>query len=302
MERGLIYGIERFAIHDGPGIRTLVFMKGCPLRCLWCSSPQTQSPFPQLMYDPDLCQQCCTCQLNCPNLALTCSLDSGVSIDQDLCTFCGECVNACPHEALKTAGRFITADELFREVSRDHSFFRRSQGGVTVGGGEPTLQYAFVAAFLQRCKSQNMHTVIETCGYCGWEQLNKILTYTDMVFMDIKHMDETVHQQITGVSNRMILENARKVAQKRPLVIRIPVVPSCNDSEENIRETAEFAAELGGNLLRIDLLPYHQLGQGSYKRLGMEYQLDGVEPPGQEQMERFRAIVENCGIKTQIEE
>ena len=301
MEQGLIYGIERFAIHDGPGIRTLVFMKGCPLRCWWCSSPQTQRPLPQIMYDYDLCQQCGTCLPYCPTQALAGSPANGVQIDWERCSLCGECMNVCPNQALVLAGRSVSLAELFREIARDSAFFRRSQGGITVGGGEPTLQYKFVAAFLQRCKSQYLHTAIETCGYAKWEHLNQILDYTDMAFMDIKHMDDLVHQRLTGVSNQLILDNISRVAEKKPLVIRIPVVPGCNDSDENITATAAFAAELGDQLLRIDLLPYHQLGQATYKRLGMKYQLDGVEPPGQEQMERLRAIAENCGIKTRIE-
>lgn len=300
MEQGLIYGIERFAIHDGPGIRTLVFMKGCPLRCLWCSSPQTQSPFPEIMYDADLCQQCCTCISYCPTLAMTCSPNTGVFVDTDLCNFCGNCIDACPNQVLLPAGRFVAVEELFREIARDGSFFRRSQGGVTVGGGEPTLQYGFVAAFLQRCKSQHLHTAIETCGYAKWENLNAILNYTDLVFMDIKHMDDQIHQGLTRASNRLILENARRTAAKKPMVIRIPVVPGCNESDENIRATAEFAAGLGNSLQRIDLLPYHQVGQENYKRLGMKYKLEGVKAPDDAQMEHLRNIVEGCGVKAQI--
>jgi pyruvate formate lyase activating enzyme len=197
-------------------------------------------------------------------------------------------------------GRWLTTEELFREVARDSAFFRRSKGGITVGGGEPTFQPEFVAEFLQRCKHSNIHTSIETCGYCPWEHLDNILEHTDTVFMDIKHMDDRVHRELTGIPNGLIRENARTVAQKRPLIIRTPVVPGLNDSEENVRATAEFAAQLGKNLLRIELLPYHELGLGNYERLGKNYRLNEVEPPSDEHMELLRRAVEDCGIEVRV--
>jgi pyruvate formate lyase activating enzyme len=224
-----------------------------------------------------------------------------VRIDAGLCSLCGECVKACPNKALELAGKYFTVESLYREIVKDSAFFRRSHGGVTVGGGEPTLQHQFVAGFLRRCKSQYIHTAIETCGYCPPEHLEQITESCDLVFMDIKHMDDSAHRKLTGVSNRVILENARAVAGKRDLIIRIPVVPGCNDSEENIGATAEFAAGLGEKLVRVDLLPYHKLGTQTYTRLGIPYQLDEVEPPGDEHMERLREIAENCGIKVNIE-
>lgn len=300
-EQGLVFNIERFAIHDGPGIRTLVFMKGCPLRCLWCSSPQSQKPFPEITYDPDACKRCGTCTQTCPTKAIAISLENGVKIDTQLCNLCGECVTVCPNKALELVGRYYTAESLFREIAKDQAFFRRSQGGVTVGGGEPTMQSHFLMEFLRICKSQYSHTAIETCGYCRGEQLDLITEYCDLVFMDIKHMDNIIHQKLTGVSNEIILKNARETAIKRPLIIRIPVVPGCNDSVENIRAIAEFASKLGGKFLRVDLLPYHKLGIGNYRRLGMKYQLHDLESPTVEKMEQLRAVVEDYGINTQIE-
>ncbi|AFM24838.1 glycyl-radical enzyme activating protein [Desulfomonile tiedjei] len=298
--RGLIFGIERFALHDGPGIRTLVFMKGCPLRCLWCSSPQTQEPHAQITYDYSACRKCGACAASCPTQALTFSPDSGVRADFTLCDRCDKCLTVCPGNALQLMGRWLSTEDLFREVTRDSAFFRRSKGGITVGGGEPTFQPRFVSEFMRRCKDSNIHTAMETCGYCPWESLDNILEHTDTVFMDIKHMDDRVHRRLTGVSNRSIRENARKVAQKRPLIVRIPVVPGLNDSEENVRATAKFAAQLGKNLLRIELLPYHKLGLGNYERLGKNYQLTEVEPPSDERMELLRSATEGCGIQVRV--
>lgn len=300
-EEGLVFNIERFAIHDGPGIRTLVFMKGCPLRCLWCSSPQTQKPFPEFTYDPEACQRCGTCIKYCTSKAISFSAENEIVIDARLCCFCGECAKVCPNQALELIGSYYTVDSLYREIEKDRAFFRRSQGGITVGGGEPTLQSQFLTEFLHKCKRQYMHTAIETCGYCSGDRLNKVIKYCDMVFMDIKHMDDQVHQKLTGVSNRIILKNAREIASRTPMVIRIPVVPGCNDSEDNIGATAEFAAELGEKLLKVDLLPYHKLGLDNYRRLGLKYQLDGIESPSAEKMEKLREIVARFGIRVQVE-
>ena len=188
----------------------------------------------------------------------------------------------------------MTVDELFSQVVRDAAFYRRSQGGVTVGGGEPTMQPDFTAGFLKRCKTRYIHTAIETCGCCVWENMEKILEYTDMVFMDIKHLDDAEHRRITGVSNHVILENADKISRIKPLTIRIPVVPGCNDSEENIRETAGFAAQLGGKLQKVELLPYHELGVDTYRRLGRAYPLEGAKPQDQKYINRLQEIVDSC--------
>ncbi len=293
-EQGLVYNIEKFAMNDGPGIRTLVFMKGCPLRCLWCSSPQTQQHSIEMLYDPDLCQQCLTCRNICENNAIEFTTDHQLNFKVRQCDMCKRCVDACPEKALEMAGRYMTVDELFSQVVKDASFFRRSQGGVTVGGGEPTMQHGFVAAFLKKCKSRYIHTAIETCGHCTWDKMAAILEYTDMVFMDIKHLNDEQHQRITGVSNRLILENARKIAEIKPLTIRIPIVPGCNDSEQNIRDTARFAAQLGEKLQKIELLPYHELGVDTYRRLGMTYPLKGIKPPDPETMNRLQEIADFC--------
>ena len=298
--KGLVYNLQHFAIHDGPGIRTLIYMKGCPLECLWCSTPQTQKGAFEIIHIEIHCQKCGRCVESCPVDAITLSEEEGVTIDRKRCTNCRECVEACPNQALEFAGKYMTVEELFKEVDKDSPFYRRSNGGVTVGGGEATMQHEFVAEFLKKCKQRYIHTAIETCGYVKWQHLEKLLEYLDLVHIDIKHMDPLVHKELTGVSNELILENTRKTAALRPTIIRIPIIPGYNDSLGNISATARFAAELEDNFMRIELLPYHKFGSQTYSRLGRDYELSDVEPPTDDHMNRLKLIVESCGVNAQI--
>lgn len=297
---GLIYGLQRFAIHDGPGIRTLVYMKGCPLACLWCSSPHTQKMGLEVLHNEVNCKRCGRCIEACQLGLITRSEESGIDIDRALCTSCGDCVEACPNQAMELMGKYMTVDELFREVDKDSPFYRRSNGGVTVGGGEPAMQHEFVTAFLKKCKQHYIHTAIETCGYTKTEIFEKLLEHLDLVYIDVKYMDPRVHKEITGVSNALILENVKRACATHPVIIRIPTVPGISDSDDNILDTVRFAKKLGKNLLRIELLPYHKFGTQTYSRIGREYQLKDVEPPGEDHMKRLGEIIESCGVKVQI--
>jgi pyruvate formate lyase activating enzyme len=297
---GLVYDLQRFAVHDGPGIRTLVYMKGCPLTCLWCSSPHTQKKAPEILHIETNCKKCGLCLEVCQTGAISFSDEEGPVIDRNLCNCDALCVEACPGRARELAGSPMTPTELFEEVDKDSAFYRRSNGGVTVGGGEPTMQHEFVKEFLKMCKKRYVHTVMETCGFAKWEHLEGLLEYLDLVYMDVKHMDAAVHKEITGVSNDIILANVRKVSTRRPLIVRIPVVPGLNDAEGNIAATAEFASGLGEHLVRIELLPYHKFGTQTYGRLDMVYELEDVEPPGDERMQQFKKIVESFGVQAQI--
>jgi pyruvate formate lyase activating enzyme len=252
------------------------------------------------MHNEINCKQCGECIDICPMHVISLTDDNEVLIDRELCNNCGDCVETCLNQALKLVGDEVTVEELFKDVNKDAPFYRRSNGGVTIGGGEPTSQSNFVAAFLKRCKQNYIHTAMETCGYTKWENLEKLVKHLDLVYIDVKHMDHNEHKKLTGVSNELILENIRKVSKMRPLIIRIPVVPGLNDSEENITKTAEFALLLGENLKRIDLLPYHKFGSMTYARIGMEYTLDDIEPPSDDDMLRLKKIVESCGVEAQI--
>lgn len=298
--QGLILKIDRFAIHDGPGIRTVVYMQGCPLHCKWCSTPESQRATPHILHVEIYCRKCGRCAEVCPLGAVILSGEEGVIIERDLCSNCGQCAKSCPYGAMRLVGNYMAVDEVFEKVKLDRHFYRRSNGGVTISGGEPTTQMEFVSGLLRKCKEQYLHTAIETCGFSSWIRLEMLLPYLDLVYFDIKHMDRKVHRKLTGVSNEVILENARKVCTICPMVLRIPVVPGYNDSGENMVATARFAAQLGENFQRIELLYYHRLGEATYKRLGREYKLKGVEPCSQSHMESLREIVERCGVIAKI--
>ncbi len=298
--QGTVCSLERFATHDGPGIRTLVYLKGCPLRCRWCSSPHTQRKESEILHDARRCQECGKCVEDCPAGAPFFSSTGGIEIDRRSCTACGECVSFCPNQAREITGSQMTVEDLFNEIEKDSIFYRRSNGGVTVGGGEATVQAEFVAAFLQRCKQAYMHTALETCGYVKWEKLSNILEHVDLLYLDLKHMDEKAHRAYTGVSNRLILENAQKASELCEMIVRIPIVPGYTDSEENILATARFVRQLGEKVQRIELLPYHKLGSHRYNQLGMMYGLADIEEPSMEDMDRLMKIASSVGMEVQI--
>jgi pyruvate formate lyase activating enzyme len=262
---GIVFDIQKYSIHDGPGIRTTVFLKGCPLRCFWCQNPEAQTVTPQLYFYEEKCGKCGRCAKVCPVEASTLS-NEVLSIDLDKCVGCGKCVDACLNEARKLIGEYITAAEVIREVKKDVRFYKNSGGGVTLSGGEPLFQYEFAIDILQKCKDLGLHTVLETCGLIPWMTIEKALPYVDFVLYDIKHIDADKHQRGTGKSNTLILENAKKIASFKPMLVRTPLIPGFNDSVNDIEAIAHFVkAELP--LVSMELLAYNKFGEGKYKRL-----------------------------------
>lgn len=287
---GIIFNIQRFSIHDGPGIRTTVFLKGCPLRCFWCQNPESQDKNPEVFFNKDRCTACGSCIAVCPNQA-NALFDGTASIDRDQCRGCGKCVDVCPSGARTLIGRYATVDEIVKEALRDRKFYTKSGGGVTLSGGEPAAQPEFALALLRRCKEAGLHTAIETCGYASWPTLEALLAFTDLVLYDIKCADPRAHQKATGKSSDPIRENAARIAGCRPMRIRVPLIPGFNDSEKAIRAIAHWAqTELGCK--DIDLLPYNRTGENKYERLGRP--LVGLEAASDERIEDLNRIVHSC--------
>ena len=301
---GVVFNIQRYSIHDGPGIRTLVFLKGWPLRCLWCDNPESQQRDPEVVYDEDSCIRCETCINKCPLGALSNVQTSDgnwiIGIDRAICTNCGKCAESCVAEGLRMIGRYMSLSEVIREVERDRPFYKRSGGGVTLSGGEPSVQSEFATAILRECQARGIHTAIETCGYREWDALSGMLRYVNLVLYDLKHMDSKKHKLFTGVPNDLILQNAMRIARAEiPMIIRFPIIPGYTDEEGNIIATARFVAELGV-VSEMHLVPYHRLGDFKYEKLGREYKLAGLQPPNESDMKRYVEIVESYGLKAQV--
>ena len=294
--RGTIFNIQHYSIHDGPGIRTNVFLKGCPLRCLWCSNPESQKPVPQLMFRADRCTGCGACISSCPSSAISLQ-NQRIQNDRSLCTGCGACAAICPNEAREIIGTSVTAGEVFDEVAQDELFYAKD-GGVTLTGGEVLAQPAFSAAILQLCKQAKIHTAIETCGFADWPALEEVLRYTDLVLYDLKEMDPVLHRKYTGVDNNQILENLKKIDDQMALEIwvRVPLIPGYNDDKENLLATARFVKENLHKCTQIHLLPFHRLGEGKYEQLENEPNGFSSTVPEDSYMESLRDYVRSFGL------
>ena len=299
VKTGIAFDIQRFAVHDGPGIRTLVFLKGCPLRCRWCSNPESQTINPQLMYYPDKCIGCGSCLSVCMNKAIELR-DDEIHFDENNCNNCLKCTEVCPSRAREKCGELFTIGQIVKEVCKDKAFYRKSGGGVTITGGEALFQPKFSAGILKACKKEYIHTALETTGYGSWEDIHAILKSTDLVLYDIKHMDSRIHKQVTGVDNKLILKNILKIdAAGIALIVRLPLIPGINDSIENLVKTAEFIKKIK-NATEVHILPYHNLGMYKYGLLGRSYSLDKLEKPDKIESERVKLMLEKYGFTVKI--
>ena len=300
--RGLIFDIRSYAIHDGPGVRTSVLFKGCPLSCVWCCNPESQAACPELAWISERCLGCDLCLSACPKKALKTDPDGGKVPVQALCTHCGACAERCPGEALSLIGRWRTAQEVLEEVMKDALCFEASGGGLTLSGGEPMAQAEFAAELLHRYKREErgLHTAMETCGVAEWVEFQRLADDVDLFLYDLKHMDPAEHLRLTGQSNQLILANAAALARMgSALVFRFPLVPGVNDSETNLIAMADFIRSLPG-VNRIDILPYHRLGEPKYRRLDRTYALTGRPSPGAASVDRTKALLEQFGLDVRI--
>ena len=277
MNKAIFFDIQRNSFVDGPGIRTTVFFKGCNLKCAWCHNPESQSAKPQMMFYKDKCTGCGKCKSVCP-----------YHLEQ--CELCGKCTLYCPVDARKVCGKEHTVDEVLKEVLKDQAFYETSGGGVTFSGGECMLQIDFLAEILKKCKENGIHTAVDTAGHIPFESFEKILPYTDLFLYDIKIFDSQKHKQYVGVSNELILENLKKLFERKAkLWIRIPIIPDVNDSIEEIQKIKDFLKTIG-TAEKIELLPYHAMGENKYRAIGKEPQI--FKTPDAENMKRLKEILD----------
>ena len=303
MASGIIFDVKRFALHDGPGLRTTVFLKGCPLSCLGCHNPEGQGMGPELLFRPDRCTSCGDCIPVCPHKALTLA-GGGMEVDWKLCELEAACVDACLPGALELVGDGKTVEEILALIEDDRIYFDESKGGVTFSGGEPFSQPDFLRSLLKGCREREIPAVLDTCGHVEPDMFRELAPLAAHLLFDLKLMDEGRHEAYTGVHNRWILENLRWAADGvratgPVLTVRIPLIPGVNDDEENLRASARFLSELGTKP-PVDLLPYHRLGVDKYLRLGREYGLKEVEPPLDAAVSLAVRVLEEVGLKVSV--
>ena len=299
-----MFNFTKYMLEDGPGIRTVIFLKGCPLRCLWCSSPLGQTGEESLIYMASKCVSCGACLEVCPENALTMGGEKEIRRDFQTCVGCKACVQVCPTGAHSLCGNPMTVQEVLKRVERDRVFYRRGSGGLTLSGGEILMQPAFAKQILQGAWNRLIHTAIETSAFGRWEDLEALLRYTNLVFIDLKHMDPETHMRLTGRSNRQILENLRRaaafcLAYKRQLIVRFVVVQGLNDSRGNLEQMADFLKEMPGGW-ELNLLPYHTYGVSKYDWIGMPYTLIDVEPPSRDRLMELAGLFQSLGITCSI--
>ncbi|MHA1272516.1 MAG: glycyl-radical enzyme activating protein [Promethearchaeota archaeon] len=300
--KALIFEIQKMSTEDGPGIRTTVFFKQCPLRCIWCHNPESIEKKPQLQWLEHKCIGCQICIDTCKQGALTFDKD-GIHINREKCVSCGRCVEECPSTALNMYGKWWTLEDLFEEIDKDRVYYSKSGGGITVSGGEPTMQHEFVLEFLKICKENGISTALDTCGYASKEIYEKLLPYVDLILLDLKVIDSEKHKEYTGVPNELILNNARWLAEYvkangKKMWIRTPIIPGYTATDENIKGIAEFIVnELNNIPERWDLLAFNNLCTSKYERLGLEWPLKDVPLMRKEEMEHFLKIAIDAGVK-----
>lgn len=296
MSKGIIYNIQRMSTKDGPGIRTTVFLKGCPLRCLWCSNPESQSFKPQLMFFEKLCVGCGACVKACTSHAIK-FIQGKAPANPDLCITCGKCADVCPTNAREVSGKEMSTENVMRVLHQDSLFYENSGGGITFGGGEPTAGGEFFLDLLRACADQGWHTAVDTCGFCSEEHFNKTIALADMFLFDCKHMIPEEHEKLTGQNNVLILKNMQAVFEsKKEIHIRMPLMPGLNDSKENIGAMADFLKKY--NHTEVEIMPCHTFGWNKYSALNKIQ--PNIRQYSPDELAKVRNVFETYGLKTVI--
>ncbi len=294
-QTGTVFNIQKFSLHDGPGIRTIVFLKGCYLACKWCSNPESQRPEPEVFYYEKNCIHCASCVAACPVHAID-PHRPGL-IDRAICTDCGACASACPAAAMVLSGKKMTVAAVIDELRKDEIHYRRSGGGITLSGGEALAQPEFTAELLAACKARGWHTAMESTGIAPLAVLERVIPLVDLLLLDIKSFYSARHEEFTGHPNEVILRNALVISGlAKNIAIRVPVIPHFNDDEQSIRAIATFVTYLK-NVSRLHLLPYHSYGQNKYTLLGRKYDMIDIKAPDDNQLLRLKGVVESLGIE-----
>ncbi len=300
--KGIVANIQRFSIHDGPGIRTTVFLKGCPLSCGWCANPETMKLQPDILMRSGKCIACGKCIEVCPQCAITLTEEKDRKIAWDKCDQCLKCAEVCPSGAIERVGECMSAKEVMEEVIRDRDFYRRSKGGMTLSGGEPLLQWEFALDLFREAKKEGLHAALDTCGLIKGDIFEKFLENVNLVLFDIKHLDSVLHKKATGVSNELILDNLKKAMSNNSVKtwIRSPVIPVFNDSEGYFTELAKYLLSLERPVEKVSLLPFHNLAESKWTALGICNPYTGVPTPMKDKMERLKNIFESRGLPVSI--
>jgi pyruvate formate lyase activating enzyme len=294
---GRIFDIKRYSIHDGPGIRTTVFLKGCSLRCLWCHNPESVDPGPELMHWPGRCSRCYACIEACPKGAIAKDAAGAVVIDRKVCDLCGKCAEACLYDAMQMVGRETSVEDVLAEVEKDRVFYEQSGGGVTLSGGDPFAQAAFAEALLDGCRSRGIRTAVDTAGFSKNDVLDRLASKTDLILYDLKCMDDARHKELTGVSNVSIIDNLKRLAAGRTEVwVRIPLVAGVNVDDDNIRRTIAFLSSLK-TIRRVGILPYHSGGLEKARRIGRENNFRKFETPSEERIAAVETAFREAGFE-----